>query len=205
MIVFNVVVMGVSPLTESPRKVGLRGWFLTIVMIKLAKQVFLCANSITRIGGRSKELAFALLTACHSGNLALISQDDEVALCHGADSLSQFQPLFHHKELREAPHVDGRAGATGPAWKADILEVERATDSSILVGFLFGAERCNICDTLLRRRPLSERPAAFRTHEQNRRIVERNVGPSVALLANYLIVCIEFHKVLLGRHTVRLR
>jgi hypothetical protein len=38
-IVFNVVVMGVSPLTESPHEVGLRGWLLTIVMIKLAKQV----------------------------------------------------------------------------------------------------------------------------------------------------------------------
>jgi hypothetical protein len=36
-----------------------------------------------------------LLAACHGGNLALISQDDEVALCHGADSLSQFQWLRH--------------------------------------------------------------------------------------------------------------
>jgi hypothetical protein len=64
-------------------------------MIKLAKQVFLCANGIARINGGSKELAFALLAACHGGNLALISQDDEVALCHGADSLSQFQWLRH--------------------------------------------------------------------------------------------------------------
>jgi hypothetical protein len=95
MIVFNAVVMGVSPLTESPRKVGLRASFLTIVMIKLANQVFLCANGVARISGRSKELAFALLAACHSGNLALKSQDDEVALCHDADSLSQFQGLFH--------------------------------------------------------------------------------------------------------------
>jgi hypothetical protein len=69
-------------------------------MIKLGKQVFLCANGITRISGRSKELSFALLAACHSGNLALKSQDDEVALCHGADSLSQFQGLYHYKELR---------------------------------------------------------------------------------------------------------
>jgi hypothetical protein len=61
------------PLTESPRKVRLRGLFLTIVMIKLAKQVFLCANDITRIRGRSKEFAFALLAASHGGNLALIS------------------------------------------------------------------------------------------------------------------------------------
>jgi hypothetical protein len=73
---------------------------LTIVMIKLAKQVFLCANGITRISGWRKELAFALLAARHGRNLALISQDDEVALCHGADSLSQFQGLYHHKELR---------------------------------------------------------------------------------------------------------
>jgi hypothetical protein len=80
--------------------VGLHVWFLTIVMIKLARQVFLGANGITRISGRSKELAFALLAACHSGNLGLKSQDDEVALWHGADSLSQFQGLYHHKELR---------------------------------------------------------------------------------------------------------
>jgi hypothetical protein len=72
----------------------------TIVMIKLATQVFLCANGITRINGGNKELAFALLAACHGGNFALISQDDEVALCHGADSLSQFRWLRHDKELR---------------------------------------------------------------------------------------------------------
>jgi hypothetical protein len=70
------------PLTESPRKVRLRGLFLTIVMIKFAKEVFLCANGIARIRGRSKEFAFALLAASHGGNLALIPQDDEVALCH---------------------------------------------------------------------------------------------------------------------------
>ncbi len=51
-------------------------------MIKLAKQVFLRANYIARTNGRSKELAQALLAACHRGNLALISQDDKVALCH---------------------------------------------------------------------------------------------------------------------------
>jgi hypothetical protein len=67
-------------------------------MIKLAKQVFLCANGITRISGRSEELAFALLATCHSGNLALKSQDDEGALCHGAVSLSYFQGLHHFKE-----------------------------------------------------------------------------------------------------------
>src|ERR1035441_8359409 len=69
-------------------------------MIKLARQVFLCANGITRINGGGKELAFALLAACHGGNFALISLDDEVALCHGADSLSQFRCLRHYKELR---------------------------------------------------------------------------------------------------------
>jgi len=67
-------------------------------MIKLARQVFLCANDITRINGGSKELAFALLAACHGGNFALISQDDEVALGHSADSLSQFRWLRHYKE-----------------------------------------------------------------------------------------------------------
>ena len=120
-IVFNVVVMGVSPLTESPREVRLRGWFLTIVMIKLAKQVFLCANGITRIGGRSKELSFALLAACHSGNLALISQDDEVAICHEADSLSQFQGLFHYKELLE-----------GTMWRERALKI-----ALVVVGLIF--------------------------------------------------------------------
>ncbi len=49
-----------------------------IAMIKLAKQVFLCTKGITRISGWSKELAFAFLAACHNGNLALKSQDDEV-------------------------------------------------------------------------------------------------------------------------------
>jgi len=82
---------------ESPRKVGLRGRFLTVVTIKFAKKVFLCANGIARISGRSKELAFALLAPGHGGNRALISQDDEVALCHGADSLSQNQGLDHWK------------------------------------------------------------------------------------------------------------
>jgi hypothetical protein len=57
-------------------------------------------NGITRIRGRSKELAFDLLAACHGGDLALISQDDEVALCHGADSLPQSHALYHCKELR---------------------------------------------------------------------------------------------------------
>jgi hypothetical protein len=69
-------------------------------MIKLAKQVLLCAKGITRISGWSKELAFAFLAACHNGNLALKSQDDEVALCHGADSLSQFKGCTTIKELR---------------------------------------------------------------------------------------------------------
>ena len=59
------------------------------MMIKLAKQVFLCANGVTSISGRSKKLALALLAACHGGSFALISEDDEVALCHAADSLSQ--------------------------------------------------------------------------------------------------------------------
>jgi hypothetical protein len=54
-------------------------------MIKLAKQVFLCANGVTSISGRSEKLSFALLAACHGGNFAPISQDDEVALYHGAD------------------------------------------------------------------------------------------------------------------------
>jgi hypothetical protein len=70
------------------------------VMIKFAKQIFLCANGVMGICGRSEELAFALLAASHSGNLALISQNDEVALCHGADSLSQRRRLYHDKELR---------------------------------------------------------------------------------------------------------
>ena len=77
-------------------------------MIKLARQVFLCANGITKINGGSKELPFALLAACHGRNLILISQDDEVALCHGADSLSQFQRLCHHKEVRHEPSLENR-------------------------------------------------------------------------------------------------
>jgi hypothetical protein len=78
-------------------KVGLRPWFLTTVMIELVKQVFECAGGITRISGGSKELPFALLAPGHGGNLALVFQDDEVALTHGADSLSQFQGLYHCK------------------------------------------------------------------------------------------------------------
>jgi hypothetical protein len=70
------------------------------VMINLAKQVFLCANGVTRISGRSKKLAFALLAACHGGNFGLISQDDEVALCHAADSQSQSQRVHDYKERR---------------------------------------------------------------------------------------------------------
>jgi hypothetical protein len=58
-------------------------------MIKLAKQVFLCAIGVTSISGQSKKFAFALLAVCHGGNSAPIFQDDEVALCHAADSLSQ--------------------------------------------------------------------------------------------------------------------
>ena len=79
-------------------------------MIKLARQVFLCANGITRINGGGKELAFALLAACHGGNFALISLDDEVALCHGADSLSQFRCLRHYKELRPKVSQLSRTG-----------------------------------------------------------------------------------------------
>jgi hypothetical protein len=73
--------------------------------------------------------------------------------------------------------------------------------NDFLIGFWFGDECRNVCDTLRCRRPLSECPAALRTHEQNRRIAKRNVGPGVALLANYLTVCSEVHKVLLERHT----
>src|ERR1039458_9548889 len=76
-------------------------------MIKLARQVFLCANGITRINGGGKELAFALLAACHGGNFALISLDDEVALCHGADSLSQFRCLRHYKNCGRYPLKNG--------------------------------------------------------------------------------------------------
>jgi hypothetical protein len=70
-------------------------------MIKLAEQVFLRAKGLTSISGRSKELALALLAACHGGNFALMSQDDEVALCHGADSLSQSQGLYDYKDKSE--------------------------------------------------------------------------------------------------------
>jgi hypothetical protein len=73
------------PLPPVLRLVGLS---LTLVMIKLAKQVFLCASGIMRISGWSKELALALRTACHRRNLVFVSQNDEVALCHRADSLS---------------------------------------------------------------------------------------------------------------------
>jgi len=59
-------------------------------MIKLAEQVFLSTKSITRISGWSKEFALALLAACHRRNLAFISQDDEVALCQGGNSVAQF-------------------------------------------------------------------------------------------------------------------
>lgn len=68
-------------------------FFLAIMPIKLAEQVILCANGVTRINRRGKELALALLAPCHCGNLALVSQEDEVALCHGADSLAQFREL----------------------------------------------------------------------------------------------------------------
>lgn len=61
----------------------LLGFFLTIVMIKLAEQAFLSSNSITIISSWSKEFELALLAACHYGNVAFISQEDEVALCHG--------------------------------------------------------------------------------------------------------------------------
>jgi hypothetical protein len=77
-------------------------------MIKLARQVILCANGITKINGGSKELPFALLAACHGRNLTLISQDDEGALCHGADSLSQFQGVYHYKEVRHEPTLENR-------------------------------------------------------------------------------------------------
>src|SRR5580692_3236590 len=69
-------------------------------MIELVKQVFECAGGITRISGGSKELPLALLAPGHGGNLALVFQDDEVALWHGADSLSQFRGLYHSKESR---------------------------------------------------------------------------------------------------------
>ena len=59
------------------------GFFLALMSIKLAEQVFLSRNSITRINGRSKEFALALRTACHCGNFALESQNDEATLCHG--------------------------------------------------------------------------------------------------------------------------
>jgi len=95
---------------ESPGKVGLRGRFLTVVMVKFAKQVFLCAKGIMRICGWSKELAFALFAPGHCGNRARISQDDEIALCHGADSLSQSQGLYHYKELRPEMMQPLRAG-----------------------------------------------------------------------------------------------
>jgi hypothetical protein len=68
------------------------------MLVKFAEQVFLCAKGIMRICGRSKELAFALLAPGHRGNRASISQDDEIALCHGGDSLSQSQGLYHYKE-----------------------------------------------------------------------------------------------------------
>jgi hypothetical protein len=67
--------------------------------IKLAEQVILCGNGVTRINRRGKELALALLAPCHCGNLAFVSQENDVALCHAANSLAQFQEL-HHSETR---------------------------------------------------------------------------------------------------------
>ncbi len=54
-------------------------------MIELPKQVFLCADRITRISIRSKELEFAFLARGKEGNLACIFQDDELSLWHGAN------------------------------------------------------------------------------------------------------------------------
>ena len=94
-----------------PRGVMLLGFFLALMPIKLAEQVFLCANGIRRISGRSKEFAVALLAACHWGNLALISQEDEVALCHGADSPAQFQEYAIVRPALAVPKTDSQRAA----------------------------------------------------------------------------------------------
>jgi len=58
----------------------LLGFFLALMHIKLAEQVFLSSNSITIISGWSKEFALALRAACHCGNCALEPQNDKAAL-----------------------------------------------------------------------------------------------------------------------------
>jgi hypothetical protein len=77
--------------TQSPRGVGLPGFFLTVMPIKLAEEVFLGFKRIMRISGWGKELALAFGAGRHCRHLVLVSQDDEVTFCHGADSLAQFQ------------------------------------------------------------------------------------------------------------------
>jgi hypothetical protein len=63
--------------------VSLLGFFLTLVLIKLAQQVFVCVNGIAKISGRRKQFSLSFLTARHRRNLNLASvfQDDKVAFC----------------------------------------------------------------------------------------------------------------------------
>jgi hypothetical protein len=78
----------------------------------------------------------------------------------------------------------------------------QAANVSILVGFWSGDECRKVCNTLRRGRPLSECPAACRTHEQNRGVVERNVREGVAVLARYLTLLSAFCQVFIERHTL---
>ena len=65
-----------------PSEANLLAYFLADVTIKLAKQIFLRTDGITKISVWSKELALTLLTPSHRRSLALISEDFEMAICH---------------------------------------------------------------------------------------------------------------------------
>ena len=67
--------------------------FLTIVLLKLAEQIFPGSSGITRISGWGKEFELTLGAGRHCRGFASITQDHEVALSHGAGSLPQFHRL----------------------------------------------------------------------------------------------------------------
>ena len=78
----------------------LRRWlflwlFSTLVHDELVPQILLRACAVAPKVGWSKELVLAFRTTSHSGNFAVVPQDDEAALWHDEDSVAHSQEMRH--------------------------------------------------------------------------------------------------------------
>jgi hypothetical protein len=81
------------------------------VHCELVSQILLRALAVAPKVGWGKELVPAIGTTRHSGNFAVVPQDDEAALWHDEDSVPHSQKMRHRAPGRREEAVAKAGGA----------------------------------------------------------------------------------------------